>query len=314
MVPWTSRLYKNDEDLIQMQAMLMEARLLTSDWRYWHVGELNWWFFMLDCHLNPQEFIRLWHDNEGKLIGFAILGEDPSIDWQVLPGYEWRGIEVEVIAWMETRLKILHSSHAQQWSSHVVSGARQDDQKRIAFLEQHRFRYCGEFAEVNMLRWLDQPVPELILPPGYQIRALGEVGEISKRAAAQRQVWHPWSVGNVSDEDYERFILLPGYYRDLDVVAVTPEGVIASYVNGWLDPLNRIGDFGPVGALPDYRRQGLTRAVLLEGLRRMKARGMERVCVSTGISNIAAIGLYESVGFKIMNKYLDYHLELAECQ
>jgi ribosomal protein S18 acetylase RimI-like enzyme len=99
---------------------------------------------------------------------------------------------------------------------------------------------------------------------------------------------------------------LPGYRRDLDVVTVTPEGVIAAYVNGWLDPVNRIGDFGPVGALPAYRRQGLTRAALLEGLRRMKAHGMQHVCISTGVSNTPARRLYESVGFKIVNKYLDY--------
>ena len=116
---------------------------------------------------------------------------------------------------------------------------------------------------------------------------MAEAGEIPNRAAAQREVWQPWTVGNVSDDDYARFMRLPGYHRDLDVVTVTPDGVIAAYVNGWIDPVNRIGDFGPVGALPAYRRQGLTRAALLEGLRRMQARGMDRVCISTGVSNTA---------------------------
>ena len=119
-------------------------------------------------------------------------------------------------------------------------------------------------------------------------------------------MWHPWTVGNVSDDDYARLMRLPGYNRDLDVVTVTPDEVIAAYVNGWIDPVNRIGDFGPVGALPAYRRKGLTRAALLEGLRRMKARGMDRVCISTRVSNRPALQLYESIGFKIGNQYLDY--------
>ena len=38
----------------------------------------------------------------------------------------------------------------------------------------------------------------------------------------------------------------------------------------------------------------------------MKAHGMERVCVSTGVANLPAIRLYESVGFMIVNRYLDY--------
>jgi mycothiol synthase len=75
---------------------------------------------------------------------------------------------------------------------------------------------------------------------------------------------------------------LPGYDPDLDVVAVGPEGLIGSYVNGWADPVNRIGDLGPVGTRVPYRRQGLSRAVLSECLRRLRARGMARCCISTG--------------------------------
>jgi galactonate dehydratase len=81
---------------------------------------------------------------------------------------------------------------------------------------------------------------------------------VADRAAAQREVWQPWSVGKVSKDDYARLMRLPGYERDLDVVAVAPDGVIAAYVNGWTDPLNRIGDFGPVGARSAYRRSQVT--------------------------------------------------------
>jgi ribosomal protein S18 acetylase RimI-like enzyme len=301
-----SRLYETEHDLQQMQALLMEARSRTGDWHYAHVGELMWWFFMVTCHLNPQEYIRLWHDNQGKLVAYAILGEDPSFDCQVLPEYEWSGIEAEAMAWALTRIGELRERDAQGWSGRLVSGARQDDARRIAFLEQLGFHYSGEFAEVNMLCPLDVPIPESVLFPGWQVRALAEAGETADRAGAQRDVWLPWTVGNVSDDDYARFMRLPGYDRELDLVAVAPDGVIAAYVTGWIDPVNRIGDFGPVGARPAYRRQGLTRAVLLEGLRRLKARGMDRACVSTGVSNTPALRLYESVGFQVVNRYLDY--------
>ncbi|PIV28009.1 MAG: hypothetical protein COS37_01735 [Anaerolineae bacterium CG03_land_8_20_14_0_80_58_20] len=302
----TSRLYETEQDLLEMQNLLMEARAHTSDWRYFHVGEMMWGFFMVTCHLTPQEYIRLWHDADGKLVAYAILGEDPSFDCQVLPEYEWTGIEAEALAWAETRVSELRETDAKRWGGHLVSGARQDDPKRIAFLEQNGFRYSGEFAEGNMMRSLEGPIPESVIPIGCQVRALAETGDTSDRAGAERDVWLPWTVGNVSDDDYARLMRLPGYDRELDVVAVAPDGVIAAYVNCWTDSLNRIGDFGPVGARPPYRRQGLTRAVLLEGLRRLKARGMDRVCVSTGISNTPARNLYESIGFKIVNGYRDY--------
>lgn len=301
----TSRLYEDRNDLQQMQNLLMEARLLTNDWHYSHVGELAFNYFMVACHLNPQEHIRLWHDNN-KLVGYAILGEDPSFDCQVLPDYEWSGIETEALGWAERLVNELRQRNEKQWGGNLVSGARQDDTKRIAFLEQHGFQYCGDFAEVNMMRSLDEPIPPSRVPDNYQVREVSETGETSNRASVQREVWHPWSVGNVSDDDYLRFMQLPGYYRELDIVSVAPNGVIVAYVNGWIDSLNKIGDFGPVGALEAYRRQGLTRAALLEGLRRMKAHGMNRVCISTGVSNVPAKQLYESIGFKIVNRYLDY--------
>jgi hypothetical protein len=144
-----------------MLAMLMEARSRTSDWQYAHVGEMLFNFFMAICHLNPQEYIRLWHDANGKLIGYAMLGEDPSFDYQILPEYEWRGIELEALDWAETRLVELRKNDPQRWSGNLVSGARQDNAMRIAFLEQNGFRYCGEFAEVNMIRSLDEPMPAL---------------------------------------------------------------------------------------------------------------------------------------------------------
>jgi ribosomal protein S18 acetylase RimI-like enzyme len=303
----TSRFYASEADLQDMLSMLMVGRAQTDDWRYPHVGDLLFWFFMLLCHLDPAQHIRLWQDR-GRLVGYAILGEDPTFDCQVLPAHAWQEIEDEALAWAESRISELRKIDAQRWGGAIVSGSRQGDAKRRAFLELHGFHIGGEFSEVNMLCTLDRPIPEIMLPVGFQVRAVAEdsQSEISNRAAAHRDVWQPWTVGNVSEIDYAQFMRLPGYDRELDVVAIAPDGVIAAYVNGWIDPLNKIGDFGPVGALPAYRRQGLTKAVLLECLRRMQVRGMNRVSVSTGVTNTPAIRLYESVGFKIVNTYLEY--------
>lgn len=283
----------------------MQARSLTNDWQYAHIGELLWNFFMILCHLDPKEHIRLWHDSHRNLVAYAMLGEDPAFDWQVLPKYEWTGIEDEAFEWAQILLSRLRLIDANLWGGELVSGTRQDNEKRIRFLEEHGFHYRGKFAEVNMLRYLSEPIPDLPIPPGYHVRALLE-SEVADRAAAERDVWLPWTVGNVSTDDYGHLMSLPGYQRELEVVTVTPYGVIAAYVNGWIDPLNCIGDFGPVGARQEFRRQGLTRLALLEGLRRMKAYGMDRVCVSTGVTNTPALKLYESIGFKVVNQYLDY--------
>jgi len=303
---WTSRLYEAELDLRSMLDMLMEGRKRTNDWHYAHVGELLFIYFMVQCHLEPCRHIRLWQDRAGKLVGYAILGEDPSFECQVLPDYEWCGIEEEAFTWAENYVNDLRHKDPARWAGDFTYGARQDDLRRISFLERHGFKYHGRFAEVNMLRPLSEPIPDLEVPSGWRVCSLAELGNIADRAAAQREVWQPWTVGNVSEADYTRFMHLPGYLPDLDVVTLSPQGVIASYVNGWIDPINKIGDFGPVGARQEYRQRGLTRLALLESLRRMKAYGMQRVCISTGVTNTPALNLYASVGFKVENKYLDY--------
>ena len=156
---WSSRLYESEHDLERMQDLLMKGRSRTDDWSYMHIGEFTFRFFMVACHLGPKEFIRLWHNADGELVGFAVLGEDPSIDWQVLPAYEWSGIESEAMEWAETRLFELRKHDPNQWNGELVSNARQDNGRRRAFLGQNGFRFSGEFAEVNMLRSLDEPIP-----------------------------------------------------------------------------------------------------------------------------------------------------------
>ena len=148
-----------------MLDLLMQARSLTNDWHYAHVGELLWNFFMVLCHLDPLEHIRLWHDSHGSLVAYAILGEDPSFDFQVLPEYEWTGIEEEAFEWAQIFLTRLRLRDADLWGGELVSGSRQDDKRRIQFLEEHGFHYSGRFAEVNMLRYLSEPIPGFTHPP-----------------------------------------------------------------------------------------------------------------------------------------------------
>jgi ribosomal protein S18 acetylase RimI-like enzyme len=216
-----------------------------------------------------------------------------------------RGIEEEALGWAEELLAALRAGDAAAWGGRLMAGTRLDDPAAAAFWERHGFA-PGEHVEVNLLRRLDGPLPAAPLPAGWQVRPVAGPEEAEARAMAQRLVWHPWSVSRVSGNDYARLMALPGYHRDLDVVAVAPDGRIASYVNGWLDPRNGSGDLGPVGTLADYRQRGLARATLLACMAQMQARGMDRVCGSTGQRNAPALALYESLGFQRVNGFREY--------
>lgn len=57
---------------------------------------------------------------------------------------------------------------------------------------------------------------------------------------------------------------------------------VASSSTAWLDRANRVGTLEPVGTLPEYRRRGLARAAIYEGLRRLAREGVTRAFLGTG--------------------------------
>ena len=85
-------------------------------------------------------------------------------------------------------------------------------------------------------------------------------------------------------------------------LAVAPDGSFASYCLVWFDAANRQGLFEPVGTHPDHQRRGLGKAVLAEGLRRLKALGALSAFVNSHLSNVASNMLYESVGFRLVDE------------
>ena len=92
---------------------------------------------------------------------------------------------------------------------------------------------------------------------------------------------------------YRNIQSAPLYRRDLDLVAVSPEGAIASFCTIWFDDVTRSACFEPVATVPARRRLGLARAVLTEGLRRLQRLGAARALV--GGYSPAANALYRSV-------------------
>ena len=153
------------------------------------------------------------------------------------------------------------------------------------------------------MRDLHEPIPDEPLPEGFAVRHVAEEAEFEERVSIHREVWHP---SKVTLEAYRRMRTVQGYMPELDLVATTPEGVFASYCICWFDPVSKSGEFEPVGTRAAFRRKRLGRAIMLEGLRRLKACGAQTALVTSEGSNQAALTLYQSVGFRIINRDYGY--------
>jgi hypothetical protein len=80
-------------------------------------------------------------------VGYTILGEDPALDWQVLPEYEGSGIERAALMWAKARPDKPRKQDEKRWGGELVSGSRQDDIHRIASLEQRNLQFPGRFLK-----------------------------------------------------------------------------------------------------------------------------------------------------------------------
>lgn len=81
--------------------------------------------------------------------------------------------------------------------------------------------------------------------------------------------------------------------RDLDLVAIAPDGAVAAFCTIWFDDVTRSAYVEPLATVPAHRRLGLGRALLTEGLRRLQRMGAMRAFV--GGFSPAANALYASV-------------------
>lgn len=296
----TARPYGGLDDAQRLANMLVATRASLGH-GCWHVGDLVWRLFLHARHYDLGQTVRLWVDPGGDLLGFAVItpasaGGPAYFELQVHPGARGQGLEELMLDWVEG---------AAGPACRLVAepGVYDDDVAQIETLVQRGFeRVAGD--SLLLLRPLDAPIPEPILPAGFDLRPLAGPHEAAERASAQRDAFHP---SRTSDEHYRRLMDTPGYDRDLDLVAVAPDGTFAAFCLAWRDGANRVGLFEPVGTRAAYRRLGLARALLLVGMERQRSAGMESVVVGPiSQEEDEALGLYRSVGFGEIRRVFAY--------
>jgi GNAT superfamily N-acetyltransferase len=152
----------------------------------------------------------------------------------------------------------------------------------------------GSWTQLNQrdLGDVEQPV----LPDGFRFRTADEAGS---EAAVQAHL-DAWAPSSYTAASYEGVRQTTAYRGDLHILVEAPDGTMAASTIMWLDDVNKTAEFEPVGTHPDYRRQGLGRAMLLHGMHLVRAAGATHVTVAClgAPGHPQARGLYYSVGFR----------------
>lgn len=304
------RPYRERQDLERMKALLILGRQAVNGTYYVHTGDLDWWLYYPTVQRAWSEMIFLWDGlrPDGQLGGWALI----SAEWRTFDVFvhpQERGSlqAAEMYAWAEEQIAhLVRQDGAKEIRTMWVF---KDDAALVNHLLQRGF-VCGEDYLNYYERSLASPFPTLSLPPGFQVRQVTSEEDRLKRAVASYGAFGSDKPFEEYWSRYQRFMRSPAYVPDLDLVTLAPDGPFASFCICWLDPVNRVGLFEPVGTHPDYQRLGLAKAVMLEGLRRMRAAGMHTAIVGAESDNPAAQGLYRSVGFQAVNKLCTFRKTL----
>ena len=260
--------------------------LLRWDYWRWHVHEN---IFQFDL----PEAVCLW-ENAGQIT--AVLNPDARGEafLQVHPAFKSAALEREMLGQAEIRLSRPGADGRRSLRIWVLAEDRQRQQLLAA-----RGYQKAEGPEYQRRRPMALAIAEVPIAAGYSVRALGDDAELPARSWVSWKAFHP----DEPDERYQGWEWyrsvqrVPLYRRDLDIVAVAPNGEQAAFCTAWFDDVTRTVVFEPVGTHPDHRQRGLGKAVMAEGLRRALRLGATLATV--GSYSPAANALYASMGFVV---------------
>ncbi len=249
----------------------------------------------------PRAIVHLWDDDRGECIGWAMLSSADGFYYQVVPELCGTPMEEEIIDWGIAQIAQWRAANKldERWEVECWGGA----ESRASILTARGFTR-REVIGVVLSQPLDRLVPPPRVPAGWRVCGINEA-LIDSRARTQFEAFSP---GSHTTPTTWRYLMAnaPGYDRDLDNVAVSPDGEVRAAALVWVDGASRIGEFEPVGTRAEFQRRGLGKAVLLRGLAKMQERGMTTAIVGTNATNAPALALYQSVGFEIVNRVTSY--------
>lgn len=293
----TQRPYQTEDDFWRMREFLRRVYLLNGRReRSWHVCRLEYarWHTLINiANLTLADVATLWED-DGELIAFVMPdGHRGEAHLCVDPTRQTLALEEAMLDLAEAEL----FSELEDGSRRLFVWSPAGYALRQGLLIRRGYTR-DDWPEHQWQRDLTAPIPDVPLAPGYTIRALGDGLELLERCYASGLGFHEGdiriAVDNRDDPTWYRNIqAAPLYRRDLDLVAVAPDGAIAAFCTIWFDDVTRSAYFEPVATVPAHQRRGLGKALLTDGLRRLQRMGA--LVAGVGGYSDAANALYRSV-------------------
>lgn len=283
------------DDFLRIRDFLVRSHDTVGEVCNWHIARWNF------CRHVPQVFndnaeawaktVGIWEDACGQIIVVVSSeGEDHGeVHFQMAGRNLPDALLIDMFEYAEAMLTVSAEGRC------VLRPILPDGDPRLTAIALDRgYTRTGRSEVVLTIDPRCAPGP--VLPGGFRFSDGREVGpELQSRAhAAAFQIPDDSKYIPRSRAAFRFLREAPDYRPDLDLYVITDSGEPVSFCCMWYDRTNRAGHLEPVGTDPAFRRLGLGRAVINEGLRRITAEG----------ATVATVGsnqqFYKSIGFSLL--------------
>jgi GNAT superfamily N-acetyltransferase len=261
---------------------------------------------------------------DGRLIGLARHSwrERPTVvnhrvELWTRPEHRRQGHGTRLLAWAEERAgsAVAAGTGGPTNKPHQLGGAGSDHVEAAAAFATARgfsaYRYHFE-----MRRPLDEPIPEVPLPDGLELRPVTPEQHRAIWDADEEAFRDHWDHAAPVDGDFERFFGDPDIDTTMWQVAWDGDEVAALVLNTIYQRENeaegvKVGWLDSVATRRPWRKRGLAGALIARSLAVLRERGMETAGLGVVAENpTGALRLYESFGFRPIRRYVFFRRPL----
>ncbi len=218
---------------------------------------------------------------------------------------DYRHLRTEMLDYAETNLIGKSRKDGRRYLCPYVND---NDPVFLALVKERGYREQEEERRPLYQFAIPSSFPAISLPAGFRLTSLAEECDWAK---VHQVLWRGFDHGDdvpTNEEEYEsrrKMFDTPRGRRDLKVAVATPNGEFAAFCGMFYEPQHRFALVEPVASDPRYRRLGLGKAAVLEGIRRCAALGATVAYVGSDQQFYRSIGFTKVYDSECWLKYFD---------
>lgn len=286
----TSQSYNHTEDYEKISQFLIKHYLPHNEDGNWLEPTWEYANFHPALDHDNKDRWQIWEDGD-EIVALAHyeswLGEG---FFEFHPDY--RHLREEMLDYLEGHLAGISKKDGRRYLCAYVNDC---DTPLLELLQQRGYQKdSGETRPLYRFE-IPEPFPQIELPDGFRLTNLAEECDWAK---VHRVMWrgfnHPGEPPAAEEELISRQTMFdtPKAKRDLKIAVKAPNGDFVAFCGMFFEETNLYAYVEPVATDPDYRRLGLGKAAVLEGIRRCALLGATEAFV--GSDQL----FYKSFGFR----------------